>query len=102
MEVRVEEAGGGDDGGQDEVAGEDFLRVSATGKVGATCSSSESSESAAPAAPKAPAALPCPPSPASPLSPSEQPCNGANAAPTWWIRGRARFRRRARGGDVAN
>lgn len=31
MEVRVEEAGGGDDGGQDEVAGEDFLRVSATG-----------------------------------------------------------------------
>ena len=75
-----------------------FLWVDAAGKVEPTCSSSESSDNA----PKAPAALPRPPSPASPLSPSEQPCNGANAAPTWWIRGRARFRRRARGGDVAN
>ena len=69
-----------------------FLWVSATGSIETTCSSSESSESAAPAAPKGPAALPRPPSPASPLSTSEQPCNGANAAPTWWIRGRARFR----------
>ena len=69
-----------------------FLWVSATGNIETTCSSSESSESAAPAAPKGPAALPRPPSPASPLSTSEQPCNGANAAPTWWIRGRARFR----------